>query len=111
MSYNPNSVSNKYNGTLVSKRSRTYCKMYPVKKRPRRKPCTHFDRPLMLDSSKLIDRMFAKLFDLDWSKLAQWEHKWVARGPFCTQRYNLCTEYFVYDKYKTQAMVDMYNKL
>lgn len=110
MKHNPNN-RNPHRGRLDSKRARQYNKLHPPVKKPRRKPCRHFDRPLMLDSSKLMDRMFAKLFDLDWSKLTQWEHKWVARGAFCTQRYNLCTEYFVYDKYKTQAMVDMYNKL
>lgn len=109
MRHNPNN-RNSHRGRLDSKRSRQYMKMFPAKK-PRRKPCKGFDRPLMLDSSKIMDRMFAKLFDLDFGKLTQWEHKWVASGAFCTQRYNLCTEYFVYDKYKTQAMVDMYNKL
>ena len=53
----------------------------------------------MLDSSNIMDRMFAKLFDLDFGKLSQW-----TTDP-------LDTQFFVYDKYKTQAMVDMYNKL
>ena len=97
MRHNPNN-RNSHRGRLDSKRSRQYMKMFPAKK-PRRKPCKGFDRPLMLDSSKIMDRVFAKLFDLDFGKLSQW-----TTDP-------MDTEFFVYDKYKTQAMVDMYNKL
>ena len=98
MKYNPNN-RNINRGHLDSKRARQYNKLHPPVKKRRRTPCKHFDRPLMLDSSKINDRMFAKLFDLDWSKLTQWTN-----DP-------MDTEYFVYDQYKTHAMVAMYNRL
>ena len=96
MRHNPNN-RNSHRGRLDSKRSRQYMKMFPAKK-PRRKPSV-LVRPLMLDSSIILDRMFAKLFDLDWSRLNKW-----SSDP-------MDTEYFVYDHMMTQAMVEMYNKL
>ena len=99
--HNPNNRRAQFNGAIESKRSKSYRKLHPVTKQPRRKRCTYFSRPLMFDSSRLLDRMFLQVFGICFSQLT------------IADRFDpMCTQYFMHeDQGMTPDLVTQYMRM
>lgn len=97
--HNPSNRQRSFNGSTESKRSRQYRKVHPINKRPRRKPLTHFARPLWFDSSCIMHRMFIIAYDLV-DKIVVGDHS----NP-------LCTDVFLYEAHMTPEIMEQYKRL
>ena len=100
MRHNPNNRRAQFNGAIESKRSRSYRKLHPIQPKPRRKRLTYFSRPLMFDSTQLLDRMFLKVYGICFSQLTVAD----THDP-------MCTEYFMHEDLMTPDLITQYMRM
>lgn len=68
MRHNPNN-RNTHRGRIDSKRSKSYCKMHPIHKKPRQWRTRNLSRPLMFDACNVLHRMLLQAFGICFSQL------------------------------------------
>lgn len=99
MQHNPNNRRRAFNGSLESKRSRSYRTIHPIVKPKRIKHANKLSRPMWFDSSNIIHRMFIIAYDLV-DKVVLGDHT----DP-------LCTDLFLHEVHMHPVVMQAYKRL